>query len=437
MNNLWRGFEFLVTVYEAFVIIHFVCVFFDHNFSSHRGRIIYISASFGYALMVLIINTITSYEGLIGIVYSVYILIFSLFFLQGKVITKIFISILTNVCLISVNALITSLFSLIFKNNVDLIYTERSLSRFLMIIIVQAFLLLVFSLILRIFKKTKMSLGRIEWTFILTIFAISFLSIAAIHITLQQTSLVEQYIALLMIAELGFILINIICFFMMSILSRSHKAAEELSILKQQDVIRKQYAENVKCRYDEIRRIRHDMKQSFTVLESLILDNRTAEAVEFIRAGKSSITKTEVLVDVGNDFVNSILNSKLSTAKEHGIEVICSSVKDISGIEIMDLCTLLGNLLDNAIEAAEKCSPEKRSIELKITSSEGKIVIHILNSIKSSVLSKNSEMRSTKNDSADHGFGVKSIRLIAGKYHGSVNYYEENDTLNCQVVLYR
>lgn len=437
MDKLWMGFEFLITVFEAFVIVHFVCAFFDHSFSSKRGGIVYVSASVCYALMVLMINSITSYEGLIGVIYSVYLLVFSLIFLQGGAVTKIFISILTNVCLISVNAFVTSLLSLVFKMDVEQIYTERTMSRFLMIMIVQALLVLVFALILKIFKKSKMSLGRTEWIFILIIFIVSFLSIAAIHITLQGNELDGQYAGFLAAAEFGLILINIICFFMMSILSNSHKAAEELSVLKQQEEFRKQYAENVKYRYDEIRRIRHDMKQSYTVLETLLAENRTSEAIEYIRAGRSAISRIEVLIDVGNDFVNSILNSKLGIAKERGIEVICSSVKDISGIEAVDLCTLLGNLLDNAIEAAEQCPPEKRLIEVKITSTAEKIVIHAMNSINSSVLSENSDLKSTKKNPLEHGFGVKSIYLIANKYAGTVNYFEDGDTFSCRVVLYR
>ena len=437
MDRLWTGFEFFITVFEAFVIMHFVCAFFDHSFSSKKGRIIYICASVCYAFMVLTINSITSYEGWIGVVYSIYILAFSLIFLRGKLLTKILISILTDICLISVSTFSVNLMSVVFKSNVDAIYSEKTLSRFLMIIIDQLILFYVFAVFLRIFKKSKMNFGKKEWTFIITIFAASFLSIAAIQITLQKNDLSEQYIGILMVAELGLILINIICFFMMSILNNSHKAAEELSILKQQDEIRKQYAENVKYRYEEIRRIRHDMKQSYTVLETLLSENRTEEAIDYIRSGRSAIAQTEVLVDVGNDFVNSILNSKLSTAKQLGIEVICSSVKDISGIEAVDLCTLLGNMLDNAIEAAQQCPPEKSLIEVKITSSEGKLVIQVTNSIKCSVLNENSELKSTKQNPSEHGFGVKSIRLIAEKYSGTAKYFEEDDTLSCRVILYR
>lgn len=437
MDRLWTGFEFFITVFEAFVIMHFVCAFFDHSFSSKKGRIIYICASVCYAFMVLTINSITSYEGWIGVVYSIYILAFSLIFLRGKLLIKILISILTVICLISVNTFSVNLMSVVFKSSVDALYSEKNLPRFLMIIIDQSILFYVFAVFLRIFKKSKMNFGKKEWTFIITIFAASFLSIAAIQITLQKNDLSEQYIGILMAAELGLILINIICFFMMSILNNSHKAAEELSILKQQDEIRKQYAENVKYRYEEIRRIRHDMKQSYTVLETLLSENRTTEAIDYIRSGRSAIAQTEVLVDVGNDFVNSILNSKLSTAKQLGIEVICSSVKDISGIEAVDLCTLLGNMLDNAIEAAEQCPPEKSLIEVKITSSDEKLIIQVTNSIKCSVLKENSELKSTKQNPSEHGFGVKSIRLIAQKYFGSAKYFEEDDTLSCRVILYR
>lgn len=437
MDRLWTGFEFFITVFEAFVIMHFVCAFFDHSFSSKKGRIIYICASVCYAFMVLTINSITSYEGWIGVVYSIYILAFSLIFLRGKLLIIILISILTVICLISVNTFSVNLMSVVFKSSVDALYSEKNLPRFLMIIIDQSILFYVFAVFLRIFKKSKMNFGKKEWTFIITIFAASFLSIAAIQITLQKNDLSEQYIGILMAAELGLILINIICFFMMSILNNSHKAAEELSILKQQDEIRKQYAENVKYRYEEIRRIRHDMKQSYTVLETLLSENRTTEAIDYIRSGRSAIAQTEVLVDVGNDFVNSILNSKLSTAKQLGIEVICSSVKDISGIEAVDLCTLLGNMLDNAIEAAEQCPPEKSLIEVKITSSDEKLIIQVTNSIKCSVLKENSELKSTKQNPSEHGFGVKSIRLIAQKYFGSAKYFEEDDTLSCRVILYR
>lgn len=103
----------------------------------------------------------------------------------------------------------------------------------------------------------------------------------------------------------------------------------------------------------------------------------------------------------------------------------------------MDLCTLLGNLLDNAIEAAEQCLSENCLIEVKITNSDEKLIIQVTNSIKDSVLSENSELISTKNNPLEHGFGVSSIRLISKKYSGTVNYFEEDGILSCRVILYR
>lgn len=436
-DKFWSAFEIIVSVYEAFVIMHFICALFDHNFKSKKGMIIYLLGTSAAAAYSLVLNRIFLYEGLAGFAYAINFFVFSLIFLHGKVVTKIYAAVFTDLCLICLSAIAVNLSSVIFKCDINTLYTEKNLARLVMIIIGQTLLFCTFVVVLKIYKKSRMNLGKKEWIFITVIFSVSFISIAAIQSTLQQNVLSRQYIGFLMAAELGLILINIICFYMMSLLSSSHKAAEELSALKQQEELRRQYAENIKYRYDEIRRIRHDMKQSYTVLETLLSENHTEEAIAYIHAGKSAITKTEVLINVGNDFVNSILNSKLSTAKQRGIEVICSSVRDLSGIEAVDLCTLLGNLLDNAIEAAEKCPDEKRLIEIKITSSEDKTVIQTTNSIESSVLDKNSEMSSTKENPSEHGFGVKSIRLIAKKYSGTVNYFEDEGTLSCRVVLYR
>ncbi len=437
MDKLWTVFEFLVTVFEAFVIMHFVCAFFDHNFTSRKGKLIYVGGSVCYAFMALIINSLTPYEGLIGIFYSVYIFVFSLKFLRGSVVTKIFVSIFADLCLICINTFVVNLFWVLYEGDVDMIYSENTLPRFFMVIIVQVLLFNIFALFLKTFKKSGIDLGIKEWIFIILVFAVSFLSLAAIQITIRKNFLLKRYVAMLMAVEFSLILINVISSFMIFVLNSSHKAAEELSVIKQQDEQRRQYAENIRYRYDEIRRIRHDMKQSYTVLETLLSQNQISEALEYIRAGKSAISKTEVIIDVGNEFVNSILNTKLSAAKQLGIEVICSCAKDISGIEAADMCTLLGNMLDNAIEAAEQCPPEKRLIEVKITSSDGKVVIHAMNSIKGSVLDENNELKTTKQDSDEHGFGVKSIRLIAKKYSGTVNYFEENGELGCRVVLYR
>lgn len=119
------------------------------------------------------------------------------------------------------------------------------------------------------------------------------------------------------------------------------------------------------------------------------------------------------------------------------MEVLCSIENDISGIEDIDLCNLIGNLLDNAISAAEKCDPESRSIEVKITSMGSRLVVIVRNSIYAPVLNDNTELKSTKQDASEHGFGVKTIKYIAEKYNGTFDLFEEGLTFISRVELHK
>ncbi len=327
--------------------------------------------------------------------------------------------------------------SMAFGDDLSIIYTKQTLSRFLAILIVQALLVYLFSLILKFSVKNTIALDYKEWLLVFSVFGISFIAIALIHFTQQNNAMSEQSIGILLISELGIIVINIVCFYMTLAMSKGKRAAEELMLAKQQDAYEKQYAQAVRHQYEEIRRIRHDIKQSYTVIESLISDGKYDEAKEYILSDKQAIESTEVLIDVGNDYINALLNAKLTAAKTMGIEVICGVVKDISGVKSTDLCNLLGNLLDNALEAVKKCENNNRLIEVNMYKSNNSLIVTVSNTFYDTTNALNHISRgiSTKSDSLNHGFGIKSVKRIADKYNGTVNYFEDDGMISCQVEL--
>ena len=142
-----------------------------------------------------------------------------------------------------------------------------------------------------------------------------------------------------------------------------------------------------------------------------------------------------MVIDVHNDFLNAILNSKLLIASEQGIRVICASASNIDGIDDIDLCNLLGNILDNAIEAAKDC--QNGYIEVSIRSDENMVLVIVANTVAEPVVKRNKELKSTKKNADDHGYGVKTIRFIAEKYNGTASFYEEGDMFYCQVMMYK
>ena len=179
------------------------------------------------------------------------------------------------------------------------------------------------------------------------------------------------------------------------------------------------------------------MKQYSAALLALIKDRKLELAEAFAEKQTESLSQIETVINVDNDFLNAILNSKLSFAKSNGVDVLCSVENNISGIEDIDLCNLIGNLLDNAISAAEKCDSESRLIEVKITSIGSRLVVIVRNSIYASVLNDNPELKSTKQDASEHGFGVKTIKYIAEKYNGTFDFFEEGLTFISRVELHK
>lgn len=432
---LWFIIEAIANLCDSYICTRFIvkssdgkCRFFGSKGTKIAGSLI-LTAS------VTILNRLTLYEGLLGIIYVIEFLAFSLIFLQGSIIRKIFISILTNIVLISTGALTSNVLFALFKDNPMKIYTEHSLERIIFIVIGLAVRVYVFELLLRFTGGKKDNLKIKEWILIASVLTASFLIFAAIQIVVINSKLSDNNQSFLMLSELGLILINIICLYITVNLSETHKREEMLIIEKKQNEYTQKYAQTVKEQYEQTRRLRHDIKQYFTVLDELIAEEKYDEARALISKNYKNISRSEVVVDVGNNFVNSILNAKLTLAKSHGIDVICSVEKDLSGIESADLCNLLGNMLDNAIEAAEECEPEKRSIELNISATGNRLNITVRNSISHSVLTDNPNLSTSKPDKSDHGFGIKTIKSIAEKYGGTTDFYEENLIFVCRAEL--
>lgn len=219
-------------------------------------------------------------------------------------------------------------------------------------------------------------------------------------------------------------------------LSRANSARVEYELQMLDLNYKKQYAENIKGLHEEIRRTRHDMKQSYQVIRQLASEKRFDELSEYLPLICKQIDRINSAVDTNHSVINAILNTKLSFAKSQGIKTLCSSVKQIHAekIEETDLCHLIGNMLDNAIEAALKIPPERtKYLEVSITERNAMMIITIRNSYEKSLT--DDDLNTSKTNKAEHGFGVKTIRKIAKKYQGSADFYTEGELFCCNVML--
>ena len=176
---------------------------------------------------------------------------------------------------------------------------------------------------------------------------------------------------------------------------------------------------------DIINRKCHDIKRQLRAIELVDEDKRT----RLVRGMENSISVYSAVSNTDNAALNTILSEKQLYCGEHNISVTCAADgKDLAFIDTVDLYVLLGNLLDNAIEAAEKLSdPEKRIISLTAAVRGGRLVIRTDNYFTGELIIENGLPETSKKDRRYHGFGAKSIRHIAEKYGGSFNVETDGD----------
>ena len=432
MELFWNFFEIFATIFEAFIQVRFVLKFQKYNFSSKSSKFKYIYISLAFAAFSIVLTYFMNYEGVTGILYCIFLFVVSMLFVQSSVITKIFVSIVTDLISLALSSSMTGAFSVAFKMPLTDVFFEMSWVRFGCVVCTQLLKYFTYDIILKITQSKGLKLDKKEWILILTVFGFSFISIA-----LVQTAAVKMssYSAILFVAELCCIIVTAVCFYMTILLNRSKHESERLKLSAQQESFSQQYADNIKKQYEEISKVRHDMKQTNSVVMGLLAETKIDEAIEYLQKSALRISEFDAVVNVGNDFVNAILNAKLSEAKRSGITILWSADKNALKIDETDLCNLLGNLLDNAIEACEKCKEDQRIIELKIRMCGKKHLIMVENTAPEKILENNKQLATTKDDLNGHGYGIKSIKSIAQKYNGIVNFSQTGNKFKTTIVL--
>ncbi len=176
----------------------------------------------------------------------------------------------------------------------------------------------------------------------------------------------------------------------------------------------------------------HDLKHQLRALE-LVDDARRAEA--FAETSRA-IRFYDAAVQTGNEVLDTILTEKSMACTLHEINLSCNiKIHDIAFMDVLDIYTLLGNALDNAIEAVMKYEKEKRVISLTIREQGQMLHIFIDNYFEGKLKLKNGYLVTSKADKDYHGFGVRSIRMIAKKYKGDVQISQEKRTFGLQVMI--
>ena len=180
---------------------------------------------------------------------------------------------------------------------------------------------------------------------------------------------------------------------------------------------------NLENAYNRTRNFRHDIKNHLLTLNILAENGNVEEIRKYIREMNGIIDESSYIRITGISAVDAILNEKLYEAQSDSITTNYDVMNmEKNSIRPVDMCIILSNALDNAIEANRKIEdPEKRYIKLKMHGDETYSVISVTNPAAAAPVRANQNSYVTsKRDAANHGFGLKSIESTAKKYDGEM-----------------
>lgn len=202
----------------------------------------------------------------------------------------------------------------------------------------------------------------------------------------------------------------------------------------QNELVDRHYAE-VETMYRKMRGWRHDYHNHIQVLKAHMELARYEDAKQYLSMLNDDLSTVDTVIKTGNVMVDAILNSKLTMIREKEIQVDATAVvpQDVpfSGI---DLSVLIGNLLDNAMEAcAQVANKDERFIRIYMDIVKKQLYISVTNSMEGTARRKGLQYLSTK--AGLHGFGLIRIDRIATKYGGFVNRQNEEGVFATEVML--
>ena len=184
----------------------------------------------------------------------------------------------------------------------------------------------------------------------------------------------------------------------------------------------------------EIRAMRHDMKNNVQVLMLLLENGEYDKMRDYLEEMGGNLTAADVSSHTGNTIADAIIADKKRKASEAGAELVVSGV--ISGVEFtpVDLCKILANILDNAIEAVSNeelagVDPEFKKIELIFKRTDKFFMISLTNPCMSCPVIVDGQIETHKNDKKNHGFGLINAREAAANYGGELSVECEQKTV--------
>ncbi len=383
------------------------------------------------AIPLIVLSLYVSIVPLQVLVFFIVLMSFSIIFLDKGIGKKFYAVFIWNVVLMLSNMLVVYGVVNIFKWDNEVVQQSGSVQRVLLIIIHK--IVLVLMCILFIYYDNRHSMDYKQWLITIIQF-IGALFIGAIIADLYMKGIFDETNAweLIVIALALFVICIAVCI-CQHIINKQNQYKLEYEKLRTHLEGEEKNIEKIQELYENSSILRHDIKH-YAVMVKELLQKEEYEKIEHIMDDmiEEKLVNDTVLYTSSN-MLNAVLNNKLSVCKKYNIrfdvEVSCTIPEE----KLLNICVVMANLLDNAIEAEKK--EDDKVICCKIKKNKDMLNIYISNNISKSVLETNPKLVTSKSDKRQHGYGTKSIIKRVKEMDGIYNVSEEGKKFIIEVFI--
>ena len=200
----------------------------------------------------------------------------------------------------------------------------------------------------------------------------------------------------------------------------------------QSELIEKQVRE-IQNMYRQVRGWRHDYRNHINNMKIQLSEGNYDKLSDYLNELADDLDTVDTVIKTGNVMADAILNSKLNVAEKMNIKLnVKANVPDKLPMSDVELCSMLGNILDNAVEACGTLPEEERFMRVYIGKLKGQLYLSVQNSAGKVCKSKNTYL-STKE--GEHGYGLFRIDRVAKKYGGYVNRQNEEGVFATEIMV--
>lgn len=428
--------ETVASIFQSGVFVVFCYKFLTPKW----GKIVNLLGVLGaigvmYGTITFINSIYISFAYIEVVAYFAIMLPYVFIFLKGKWYMKIFTPLTGYVVNQIISFIMSQFVSGIFNRDITYVMTTQSVYRIAFLVIINLLYAFIMFVIYKMFSGDIKLKSRVEITFMILLPVMSLVVSVLAFAIMSDVNISDFDRLILGIIDFVVLLFTFSLYIIVTKLSNNYEMERSNLIMKKQQDIYKAEIEITNKYISDISTVKHNMTNKILCMEDLIKNNDLQDAKTICNDLKNELKTIGSVINTGNVFLDSILNVIYNKALENNVKMTVRVNADLKRIESYDLITLIGNLGDNCIDCLKGMPMDNRKMHIYIVQRGNYYIMEVSNTVLGPVTKNNKELKTSKSNSREHGYGLKTVKNIVEKYYGKITFIEENGKFVVKILI--